>query len=101
MSNRREELEKYVRRSASLQSIRGSFGHPARLHKGEPLCSWKRCGEKSRRLHRHGSMLHQEEDRTVRRLLRRRIVRMMLLLRLLLGEMMDKVWTRHRQQGEE
>ena len=103
MSNRREEeeLEKYVRRSASLHSIRGNFGHPAGLHKGEQLCCWQRCREESRRLRRHGGMLHQEEDRTVRRVRRRSIVRMMILLRLLLGEMMDTVWTRHRQQGEE
>jgi hypothetical protein len=45
MSNRRE-VEKYVRRRASLQSIRGSFGHPARLYKGEQL--WLAgCGRKA------------------------------------------------------
>ena len=96
MSKRSEELEKYVRRSASLQSIYRSFGHPVRWHNGEQLCSWQRCGEERHSLRRHGSVLHQEKDRTVRRLRRRNIVRMMLLLRMWLDEMMDKVWTRHR-----
>jgi hypothetical protein len=72
--NRMKALEEYARRSTGLKSMPGSFGHTVRWHEDELLCCWQRCGEDSRNIRRHWGVLHQEEDKTVRRLRGRSIM---------------------------
>ena len=94
-------LEEQRRWGTSLENVPGHGAYPERLRVGYRLCGKKKRGEQSSTPLCHRGVLDQEEDQTVRPLLGLAIrrVRVVVLWRWL-DEVMNKVRTRHRQEGE-
>jgi len=84
-----------------LEGILGSFDLDQWRYDKYRLCSEKQYGEQCYPMLCHRRMLQQEKDVTVRRLRCMASMRVPSLLRMRLGEVMDQMWTRDRQEREE
>jgi hypothetical protein len=107
--NQTVELEECRRGSTGLKNVLGNCRHLERLRGDEEFGDWEEWSAKSRPILSHRGVLHQEEEEAIRQLrpiaMRRMVTRCIMRvhrgLRRELSEMMDTVWPRPYQQGEE